>query len=588
MHPYALVPLAACIASAAIAVSLWLRAPANRRILPVVSLALLGGFWGLCEVLWSLAPSPEAALELQRLSALGWIGLGPLALHVVHQAVEQPDRRVSRVIGALYAFAGVFLLLAWTTPWVIEAPVATAWGYGVVTGPAFPIYYAVTIAAASAALYRWIRFLQGTPEEMHGWKGSLATIGLMSPMVAASLTDAILPMFGVHPPRVGSASVALLAALQVTSLLRYGHALLIPEGFTAKILETIPDGVASLSLSGQVRAPNEAMARLFGIPREELLGSCVIDLLSENLFDPPREVRELECQVLPRSGSPIPVSISSTVHTDKLGLPQGIVLVARDLREMAALRNRLVMSGRLAAMGELAAGIAHEINNPITYVRANLSVLREHWSAVRNALEKAESPDAMDDIVDDGEELIDESLEGVDRAAAIVRDVREFSHGGPYVQQMADVNELLDQTLRVARFQIPKGARIEKRLGNLPLIPCQPQRIKQVLMNLIVNAAQAIENDGNICLVTEHVGNEVLIRVEDDGCGIPDDCIDRIFDPFFTTKPVGIGTGLGLAIAFGIVKQHGGEIEVCSRPEEGTSFFARLPADSGREDATSL
>ena len=129
MHPYALIPLAACIASATIAVSLWLRATSNRRILPVVSLGLLGAFWAFCEVLWSLAPNPDAALGLQRLSALGWVGLGPLTLHVVQQAIGQPDRRMSRVIGALYAIAGFFLVLAWTTPWMVERAVPTAWGY---------------------------------------------------------------------------------------------------------------------------------------------------------------------------------------------------------------------------------------------------------------------------------------------------------------------------------------------------------------------------------------------------------------------------------------------------------------------------
>jgi two-component system NtrC family sensor kinase len=194
-------------------------------------------------------------------------------------------------------------------------------------------------------------------------------------------------------------------------------------------------------------------------------------------------------------------------------------------------------------------------------------------------------PDAMAEVISDGEELIDETLEGVDRAAAIVRDVKEFSHAGSQALELADVNQLLDQTLRVARLQIPKQARIEKQLGELPLIACQPQRIKQVLMNLILNAAQAIESDGSICLITQHIGEEVVIRIEDDGCGIPDELVDRIFDPFFTTKPVGVGTGLGLAIAFGIVKQHGGEIEVHSRQGEGTSIRAHLPTDRDVEDA---
>jgi signal transduction histidine kinase len=328
------------------------------------------------------------------------------------------------------------------------------------------------------------------------------------------------------------------------------------------------------------------MARFFGVPGQQLVGSCVIDALSEKVLDPPREVRELECEVIPRSGTPIPVSISTTIQTDKLGLPEGVVLVARDLRELVTLRNHLVMSGRLAAVGELAAGIAHEINNPITYVRSNLSVLREHWSVVRKALENVETSDPLEEVISEGEELIDDSLEGVDRAAGIVRDVREFSHAGTEVLEMVDVNELLDQTLRVARLQIPKGANIDKRLGDLPLVPCQPQRIKQALMNLILNAAQAIEGNGNIRLITQHIDGEVVIRIEDDGCGIPDEFIDRIFDPFFTTKPVGVGTGLGLAITFGIIERHGGEIVVLSKPDQGTSIRVHLPVHPDGEEPT--
>ena len=127
---------------------------------------------------------------------------------------------MSRIIGALYALAGLFLVLAWTTPWMVERSVPTAWGYGAVPGRAFPIYYVITIAAAGTALYRWIRHLQSTPERIRSWKGWLATIGLMSPMVAASLTDGILPTLGVHPPRIGTVSVAAL----VGSLVPMGFA----------------------------------------------------------------------------------------------------------------------------------------------------------------------------------------------------------------------------------------------------------------------------------------------------------------------------------------------------------------------------
>jgi hypothetical protein len=194
----------------------------------VVSLAILGAFWGLCEVLWSLAPNPDTALYLQRLSALGWVGLGPLALHVVHQAIGRPSHRMPRVIGGLYVLSALFLALAWTTPLLVERAVPTSWGYGVVPGAAFPVYYVITIAACATALLRWIRHLRTSPEGSQDWKGRLATIGLLSPMVAASLTDAILPMLNIHPPRIGSLSVAALATLQLMSVLRYGRSLLVP------------------------------------------------------------------------------------------------------------------------------------------------------------------------------------------------------------------------------------------------------------------------------------------------------------------------------------------------------------------------
>jgi two-component system NtrC family sensor kinase len=213
-------------------------------------------------------------------------------------------------------------------------------------------------------------------------------------------------------------------------------------------------------------------------------------------------------------------------------------------------------------------------------------MLREHWSVLGEAFAKAELREVSGDLIGEVEELIDESLEGVDRATAIVRDVKEFSHAGSNELELTDVNQVLEQTLRVAKLQIPKQARVETQLGDLPLISCWPQRIRQALMNLILNAAQAIRSDGSIRLVTEHVGSEVRIRIEDDGCGIPDRLTHRIFDPFFTTKPVGVGTGLGLAITFGIVKQHGGRIDVDSKPEQGTSIVVHLPEATDPEEAS--
>jgi two-component system NtrC family sensor kinase len=173
--------------------------------------------------------------------------------------------------------------------------------------------------------------------------------------------------------------------------------------------------------------------------------------------------------------------------------------------------------------------------------------------------------------------MIDESLEGVDRASAIVRDVKGLAHAGRGERAMADLNELLDGVLRMAAPQLRVTAVVEKNYGLIPLVACAPQELQQVFLNLVLNASQAIARSGTIRVRTEAQDRSVMVWIEDDGCGIEASLLDRIFDPFFTTKPVGEGTGLGLGIAHEIVRKHGGEITIDSKPGRGTVFGVRLP-----------
>jgi PAS domain S-box-containing protein len=358
---------------------------------------------------------------------------------------------------------------------------------------------------------------------------------------------------------------------------RSGYPLLAPGLFASEILETLPDGVAMLRVDGRIRYGNTEMAKLIGRPTSQLDGLDVRELIQGmrgRLID---ELSEVECELNSDDGEVVPIALSSAVLTDRKGSLIGIVLVARDLRELEALRGRLVVSGRLAAVGELAAGIAHEINNPLAYVRANLSLLRQHWESLGVELEKSESSVSCDDLIAEGAEMIDESLEGVDRATAIVRDVKGLAHAGRGERSVADLNELLDGVLRMAAPQLRVTAVIEKDYGALPLVHCAPQELQQVFLNLILNASQAIVQRGVIRLRTEAQAETVTVWIEDDGCGIEAELLDRIFDPFFTTKPVGEGTGLGLGIAHEIVRKHGGKITFDSKPGRGTVVGVRLP-----------
>jgi signal transduction histidine kinase len=178
--------------------------------------------------------------------------------------------------------------------------------------------------------------------------------------------------------------------------------------------------------------------------------------------------------------------------------------------------------------------------------------------------------------------MIDESLHGVDRAVAIVRDVRGLAHAATSERESADVNSLLDGVIRMASSQFARTLSIVKDYTPLPTIPCAPQELQQVFLNLVMNAGQAIGDAGEVRIATRATDECIIVEISDDGCGIEPELQVRIFEPFFTTKPVGTGTGLGLGIARQIVRKHGGSIEVESCPGRGSEFSVRLPVHADR------
>ncbi len=266
-------------------------------------------------------------------------------------------------------------------------------------------------------------------------------------------------------------------------------------------------------------------------------------------------------------------------------------------RKLEEAQTQLLQSEKLAAIGQLAAGVAHEINNPIGFINSNLGTLRDYSSSLLRLIaiyEKTEdSSDSATEkkalivemkremdfqyLSDDLLELIDESIDGCARVRRIVQDLRDFSRVGDVQWQKADLHDGLNSTLNLVWNEIKFKVDVIKEYGVVPLVECIPSQINQVFMNLLVNAAQAISEHGSITLKTGCEGDKAWISVSDTGTGIPADMLPRIFDPFFTTKPLGKGTGLGLSVAFGIIKSHDGLIEVDSRVGQGTTFTVRLP-----------
>ncbi|MFA6970799.1 MAG: PAS domain S-box protein [Gallionella sp.] len=261
-------------------------------------------------------------------------------------------------------------------------------------------------------------------------------------------------------------------------------------------------------------------------------------------------------------------------------------------------QNQLFQSEKMAAIGLLAAGVAHEINNPIGYVNSNLGTLEKylgHFFSIMDKYEAAEVPLGVDNplfqelrqykekinlnrIRKDTQSLIAESQQGLERIKKIILDLKEFSHSDIKNQWvLADVHQGLDSTLNVVWNELKYKCEIVKEYGVLPKIYCLPSELNQVFMNLLVNAGQAIDVRGTITLRTGQQGDRIWVEVRDTGQGILPENITHLFDPFFTTKPVGQGTGLGLSVSYRIVEKHHGEIEVHSEVGKGSTFRVWLP-----------
>lgn len=260
-------------------------------------------------------------------------------------------------------------------------------------------------------------------------------------------------------------------------------------------------------------------------------------------------------------------------------------------------QQQLIQSEKMASVGQLAAGVAHEINNPIGYINSNLTSLKHYIDnllALIAIYEQAEASSAnteqlahikafkqkidLEFLKTDVLDLLEESHEGATRVKKIVQDLKDFSHlGGDDNWQWTNLHVGLESTLNIVNSEIKYKAKVIKEFGGLPEVKCLPHQLNQVFMNLLVNAAHAIENEGIITLRTGTENDHVWVEISDTGKGIAPEHLSKIFDPFFTTKPVGKGTGLGLSVSYNIIKKHQGEIQLNSRLGQGTTFRIILP-----------
>lgn len=373
-------------------------------------------------------------------------------------------------------------------------------------------------------------------------------------------------------------------------------------------LDHLRDFVILTDAGHRVRRYNRLLSVITGRDANELLGIDWRDLLSGSGFSFERfngKTGEL------RHSSTDRIYDINVYEIIRDGVPEGHVVSLNDTTELRATAQELekayselkeaqlqiFQQEKMASIGQLAAGVAHEINNPMGFISSNLSTLTKYVDRLAEFIstgdqvfaEYADSPGTMalketrkrlkiDHIMEDARQLIIESQDGAGRVRRIVQDLKSFSRVDQAECALVNLNEALETTINIAWNEIKYIASLNKDFGELPQIKCYPQQLNQVFLNLLVNAAHAMgENQGSITVRTWSDEERVYVSVADTGCGIPEEIRQRIFEPFFTTKEVGKGTGLGLSISYDIVLKHGGEIVVESEVGKGTSFEVRLP-----------
>ncbi|MDB4933568.1 MAG: sensor histidine kinase [Labilithrix sp.] len=350
-------------------------------------------------------------------------------------------------------------------------------------------------------------------------------------------------------------------------------------------LESMVDGVVLLSAKGIIQRANGAMGSLLGHDARELVGQPIESVLAETESAFAASLRDLvtmtpfknrDTLFRPARGEPVRMAVNGSPHRGADGSLLGIVLVARDDRELKELETQLQVADRLATMGTVAAGVAHEINNPLAYVMSNLQFVTEELATL------AATGTLTESRIADVTKALAASREGARRVKQIVGDLRTFSRAESATPARLDVNTLMDSALALIQNELRHHARLSKEYGTVPAVLANEGRLVQVFLNLIQNAAQAIpvgsaeQHRIRIVTGTDPTGM-ASVELHDTGCGIPAEQLPHIFDLFFTTKTVGVGTGLGLSICHRIVESVGGRIEVKSTVGAGSMFRILLP-----------
>jgi PAS domain S-box-containing protein len=380
--------------------------------------------------------------------------------------------------------------------------------------------------------------------------------------------------------------------------------------FTRFALDNAVEAMVCLSQNARYIDANDTFCRSVGYSREELLSMTAHDIdpnysakIWPEFWEKLKQSGSLtfESYHCTKDGKVFPVEVTVTFFEYK-GKEYHCGF-ARDITERKKIQQLLIQSEKMASIGILTAGIAHEINNPLGYIYSNLEMLLKYYEKGKifyESIKKLIEEDTKDNTIlgkflelennakfetmfKDIKDSVEESIVGVKKVIKIITDLREFARDEKPKMELADINQGIENALNIVWNELKYKAEIIKEFGDIPQIQCDLYKLEQVFINMLINSAHAIENHGIIKIKTFSKNNFAIIQISDTGKGIPKENILRIFDPFYTTKAPGKGTGLGLSISYKIIEEHNGKIDVDSEISKGTTFTIRLPLKESKE-----
>lgn len=545
-------------------------------------LMFCNGWWALCEFFQETTSSASSAEFLIRLASLGALPLGVLCMHAALEFSSEEGHPLNRTLPVFYVAVAILAPIHVFTDWVIQGAILAGNHWQPVLGPGVLLSYAAAALPTSLAILSR-REAAGTSAP--GGQKELARVvlwGVSGALAAATISILIAPSFGAEIVNLTPTLLVLVGISCLDLLRRRGHSLTSSQSFAREILDNLADGYVLVTEEGIVRDVNRSFLKMISTVEPKVIGTPVENWI-EGLAEAGASLETARLMML-RTGTEerIPVVVSPSTESDTTVRRLGRAYLLRDRREVIALQRKLVASARLAAVGDLAKSISQSISEPVIRARQELEGLELDWQTIGDVIFLSDRERVAQEAYEEGAELIAESAEGIDRIFSILQEVRSLSEGAsagdlhPHA-----LDEIVSRAIRVASVQASDNLQIQVRMDSEVQILCHASEIERVVINVVVNAIQALQeepqSESELSVAVIAQGRRALLHVEDNGCGIEAQVLDRVFDPFFTTKPVGMGTGLGLAISYHIVKSHGGEIRISSEAGGGTSVAVEFP-----------